>query len=758
MTPTAPATPSAGGREARSSSVTERLAVWTSHRSGLALAGWAVALMAAIAMTAAFVGDALSGDEEITSNTESRRADQLQAQRLVDGSPDATEVVVVRSATATVEQPRFRRRVETLAAKLLQAGAIRVSTFYDTGDRRLVSRDEHASGMLVALGRDGEDKAEDAVDAVRRADGQAGFDVAITGEFTLDGDFAALAEEDLRNGELGFGLPVALLVLLLVFGSVVAGLIPLLLAVVSITVALALVALVGQAFPLSVFATNMLTGMGLALGIDYSLFILSRYREERQRGRERADAIAATGATASRAVLFSGIAFTLAMLGLLLVPSTIMRSLAVGAITAALVSVAAALTLMPALLGLLGDRVDALRIPVFGQGARQPESRFWARIVRGVTRRPRLGLVPVTVALLALAVPVLSMRSGEAGVQTLPDRLTAKQGYLALNAAFPGETTEPVEIVVDGDAGSPAVRAGIARLTREIAGSELFGPPETETSRTGDLTVLTVPIQGDPLSAQALDAVRDLRSEQLPAAFPDTEVLVAGDTAESIDASDTMNRWLPIVLAFVLGLSFALLTIAFRSLVAAAKAIAVNLLSVGAAYGLLVLVFQEGIGNELFGFPQVDAIEAWVPLFLFAVLFGLSMDYHVFLLSRIRERYGQTRDNTDAIVHGVASTGRIITGAALIIIAVFSGFARGELVMFEQMGFGVALALLLDATVVRLILVPAAMQLLGDRNWYLPSWLRWLPDIHVEGDARKPRARPPAPALDSTHAVSTNDV
>src|SRR5829696_5568329 len=739
--------------------MTERVAIWTSHRPRLTLIGWALALVAAIAISAAFLGDALSGDEEVTGDTESRRADRLQAQRLADGSPDATEVVVLRSATATVDQPRFQRRVETVAEAVQRTGAVQVTTFYDTGDRRLVSRDEHASGMLVALGRDAEDDIENAVDAVRQADGQGGFDVAITGEFTLDGDFSTLAEEDLRNGELGFGLPAALIVLLIVFGSVVAGLIPVLLAVVSITVALALTALVGQAFALSVFATNMLTGMGLALGIDYSLFILSRYREERQRGRARADAIAAAGATASRAVLFSGIAFTLAMLGLLLVPSTIMRSLAVGAIAAALVSVAAALTLMPALLGLLGDRVDALRIPVLGRSARRPESRFWARIVRGVTARPLLGLVLVTAALLGLAMPVLSMRDGEAGVETLPDRLAAKQGYLALNAAFPGETTDPVEIVVDGDAGSPAVRDGIARLTHELARSKLFGPPQKETNRTGDLTVLTVPIQGDPLSAQALDAVRELRSEQLPAAFPDTEVLVAGDTAESIDASDTMNRWLPIVLAFVLGLSFALLTIAFRSLVAAAKAIAVNLLSVGAAYGLLVLVFQEGIGNELFGFPQVDAIEAWVPLFLFAVLFGLSMDYHVFLLSRIRERYGQTRDNTDAIVHGVASTGRIITGAALIIIAVFSGFARGDLVMFEQMGFGVALALLLDATVVRLVLVPAAMQVLGDRNWYLPSWLRWLPDIHVEGDARKPpRPRPPAPALDSSHAVSTNDV
>jgi RND superfamily putative drug exporter len=597
--------------------------------------------------------------------------------------------------------------------------------------------------MLVTLGRDAEDDIEGVVDAVRAADGRHGFHTTITGEFTLDADFSTLAEEDLRNGELGFGLPAALIVLLIVFGSVVAGLIPLLLAIVSIVVALALAALVGQAFPLSVFATNMLTAMGLALGIDYSLFVLSRYREERLHGREKLDAIAAVGATASRAVLFSGIAFTLAMVGLLFVPTTVMRSVAAGAIVVALVSVAAALTLLPALVSLLGDRVNALRIPYFGRTAGREQSRFWSRTVRAVIRRPLISVVLVTAALLAMAAPVLALRSGEAGVSTLPDRLAAKQGFLALNAEFPGETTDPVEVVIDGEAGSSAVQAGIERLRERLAGEDLLGRARRETNQAGDLTVLTIPIQGDALGEDAVDAVRELRSELIPDAFPDpaVEVLVSGETAESIDRSDTMSHWLPIVFAFVLGLSFVLLTVAFRSLVVAAKAIAVNLVSVGAAYGLLVLVFHEGIGNELLGFPQLHTIESWVPLFLFGVLFGLSMDYHVFLLSRIRERFRQTGDNSDAVAHGVGSTGRIITGAALIIIAVFSGFARGDLVMFQQMGFGVAVALLLDATVVRLVLVPAAMELLGERNWYLPSWIRWLPDVHVEGvEPRPPRA------------------
>src|SRR5215216_4338483 len=706
--------------------MTEQLAVWSSRRPWPAVAIWLAALVAAIAITAAFLGDALSGDEEITSDTESRRADDLRFERLAAerGRPGrgVSEVVVVRSVTATVDEPRFERRVRALAAELQREGATGVMSFYDSGERRLVSQDRDATAMLVTLGRDAEDDIEGVVETVQSADGRDGFDTSITGEFTLDDDFSTLAGEDLQNGELGFGLPAALIVLLIVFGSLVAGLVPLLMALVTITIALALLALVGQAFPLSVFATNMLTGMGLALGIDYSLFILSRYREERLHGREKLDAIAAIGATAGRAVLFSGIAFTLAMVGLLLVPSTIMRSLAAGAIVVALVSVVAALTLLPALLSLLGDRVNAMRIPFFGRTADRAESPFWSRAVRGVLRRPLISLVLATAALLALAAPVLALRSGEAGVSTLPDRLAAKQGYLALNTEFPGETTDPVEIVIDGDAASPAVQRGIERLTKRMASDDLLGRPQLETNRASDLTVLTVPLQGDSRGKAAVEAVRELRSEHVPAAFPGpgVEVLVGGETAESIDKSDTMSDWLPIVLAFVLGLSFVLLTIAFRSLVVAAKAITMNLLSVGAAYGLTVLVFQHGIGNELFGFPQVDTIESWVPLFLFAVLFGLSMDYHVFLLSRIRERFRETGDNTDAITHGVSSTGRIITGAALIIIAVFSGFARGDLVMLQQMGFGVAIALLLDATLVRLVLVPAAMRLLGDRNWYLP--------------------------------------
>jgi putative drug exporter of the RND superfamily len=523
---------------------------------------------------------------------------------------------------------------------------------------------------------------------------------------------------------------------------VVAGLVPLLLAIASIVVALALVALLAQAYDLSVFTQNMLIGMGLALGIDYSLFTLSRYREERLQGREKLDAIATAGATAGRAVLFSGIAFVLAMLGLLLVPSTIFRSLAAGAILVGIVSVIAALTLLPAVLALLGDRVNALRIPFFGRAAEQAgrEGRFWGAIVERVMRRPVLSLVLAAGLLFALAAPVLALDTGTSGAATLPDRFESKQGYLLLREEFPRHSTEPVEIAVAGDVREPAVERALTRLEQELARRPIFGEPVVEANEAGTVARITVPIADNPDGERAIAAVRELRSEAVPRAFAgvDTEVYVGGDTAEELDYHDTVNFWLPLVLLFVLGLSFVLLTIAFRSIVVAAKAIVMNLLSVGAAYGLLVLVFQEGVGNELLGLREAETIDAWVPLFLFAVLFGLSMDYQVFLLSRIRERYSQTGDNDAALAFGVGSTARLISGAALIIIAVFWGFAMGDTIAFQQMGFGVAVALLIDATIVRSVLVPATMTLLGKRNWYLPSWLSWLPDVHVEGAEPRP--------------------
>ena len=292
---------------------------------------------------------------------------------------------------------------------------------------------------------------------------------------------------------------------------------------------------------------------------------------------------------------------------------------------------------------------------------------------------------------------------------------------------------------------SEAVAAAITQFEASVADDPDFGPAQQQVSDNGQVALVSIPLVGDPDHTQARRGLDRLRTDLIPAAFDgtDTRVLVGGATAENVDYSDVINHWLPIVLTFVLGLSFLLLTLVFRSLVLSATAVVLNLLSVGAAYGLLVLVFQDGVGADLLGFQQVERVEAWVPVFLFSVLFALSMDYHVFLLSRIRERYAVTGETVDAVVHGIAATGRIITGAALIIVVVFAGFAAGQLVMFQQMGFGVAVALLVDATLIRMVVVPAAMTLLGPWNWYLPSWLNWLPELHVEGDPSP--APPPAP-------------
>jgi uncharacterized membrane protein YdfJ with MMPL/SSD domain len=425
-----------------------------------------------------------------------------------------------------------------------------------------------------------------------------------------------------------------------------------------------------------------------------------------------------------------------------------MKSLAVGAIAVGIVSVLAALTLLPALLGLLGDRVNALRLPFVGRSIGSGgEGRFWGGVVRGVMRRPVIYLVTFSALLIALAIPTIGLRLGSSGVSTLPDRLVSKQGYEALARDFPQASSSPALITISGDVNSPQVRAAIRDLRNRLRQDGVFGGSDLRFSSNGDVSAIGVEVGGDKTGEEALDAVRNVRSTIIPQVFrgTDAQVLVGGDTAENVDYIDTMNAWLPPVFVFVLGLSFVLLTVAFRSIVVAATSMALNLLSVGAAYGLVVLVFLHGIGSGLLGFQRVDAIDAWVPLFLFSVLFGLSMDYQVFLLSRIKERYDVSGSTPEAVEWGVSSTARLITGAALIIVAVFSGFAMGDLVMFQQMGFGIAVALLIDATIIRSVLLPAAMCLLGKWNWYLPSWLEWLPHIQIEAERPEERVALPSP-------------
>jgi RND superfamily putative drug exporter len=335
-------------------------------------------------------------------------------------------------------------------------------------------------------------------------------------------------------------------------------------------------------------------------------------------------------------------------------------------------------------------------------------------------------------------------------VSTLPDSFESKRAFAALAKDFSGGLSSPVEVVVDAPADDPAIRQGVERLQASLGTDRFLGPSQVEVNPARDLTVVSAPLKGDPASDAAVEAIERVRDDYVPQAFPEGtpgKVVTGGETAFNKDFFEITSEYMPVVFAFVLGLSFILLTVAFRSVVVPVKAILLNLLSVAAAYGLIVLVFQKGVGNEIFGFDKVEAIEAWLPLFLFSVLFGLSMDYHVFLLSRVREHYDQTGDNTESVAYGLRTTAGIITGAALIMVAVFGGFAGGELVSFQQMGFGLAAAVLIDATIVRSILVPSTMKLLGKRNWYLPKWLEWLPRVTVEGAHPERPPEPPEPRV-----------
>jgi putative drug exporter of the RND superfamily len=698
---------------------------------------WALVIAVCGTLAGTLLSGVLTTDAAFTNKPEAVRAADLIEERL-RGPEGPTEVFILRTerggaleaATTRLQQSALANGKDTVTSAV---------SFYDTKDESLISQDGRTALVPVSFvepeGQNLEEFRPIIEELRAEANDAEGIEAHTFGPITLEHDFNTIAEEDLRKGE-GFGMIVAFIVLVAVFGALVAGILPIAMAVGAIAVAMGLVALVGQLFEFSFFVTNMITMMGLAVGIDYSLFIVSRYREERRKGRDKLDAISASGATANRAVFFSGLTVVLALIGMLIIPTTIFRSLAAGSIFVVIASMAASLTLLPALLGLLGDRVNKGRVFRRKESAgSEPRHGFWDRVTHGVMGRPVVSLMVGVGLLLAAGFSYLDINTGWAGVSTLPDGTESKQAFAVLTSEFSGGLNSPVEVVVDGDVESAEVQGAMDRLQATLSSDPMFGGSQVETNEAGDLAVISAPINADPSGEAAVGSIETVRKEYVPEAFAgaDAEVLVGGETAFSKDFFDLTDTYTPIVFVFVLGLSFMLLTVVFRSIVVPVKAILMNLLSVGAAYGLIVLVIQKGVGAEFFGFQQVEAIEAWLPLFLFSVLFGLSMDYHVFLLSRIRERFDHTHDNTGSVAYGLRTTGGLITGAALIMVAVFGGFAAGELVSLQQMGFGLGVAVLIDATLVRSVLVPASMKLLGDRNWYLPKWLQWLPQVHIEG-------------------------
>jgi RND superfamily putative drug exporter len=725
-----------------------------------------VVILAIGGMFAGTLGDNVTTDFRILSNPEAQQGLDLIEERL--GRTPLDETVVITSGTLTVDDPAFQAVVTNTTSSLRampeQVDASSITNYLEQpADRRaaLISKDRHSAlipvtTLFTELPEGGKDKLFlDAITASSTAEVQ----VLPVGAISLNETFNRISEEDLLKGE-GVSIVAALIILVVVLGALVGAGLPLLLGIISIVVASGLAALVARVTEMSFIVTQMISMIGLAVGIDYALFIVERYREERRHGRPKLAAIEIAGGTASKAVLFSGMTVVFALIGLFLIPTTIYRSLGIGAALAVAVAVAAMLTLIPAILALLGDKVDWPRKhhyddreQIASQERRDAETihgGFWGTITRVVMARPVVALILSVGFLVTLAIPALDLRTGNNGAESLPPS-DVRRGFDILASPNGFDTagrSQPIMIAIAGT--TSEIQAGIDRLDAAFAADPATFAviAEPRWSASHDFAVVDLYLRTDANSQGTRDTITALRETVVPAAFSglSADVYVTGEAAFNFDFGTVVDQWTPWVFAFVLGLSFVLLTMAFRSIIVPAKAIIMNLLSVGAAYGLLVAVFQKGYLHTALGFQQTPTIEAWLPIFLFCVLFGLSMDYHVFLISRIREHYDATRNNAESVAVGLQATAKIITGAALIMVAVFGGFAAGRLAPLQQLGFGLGAAILIDATVIRSILVPSAMTLLGDRNWYMPRWLTWLPDLRVEGTPAVPVATFPIAA------------
>jgi putative drug exporter of the RND superfamily len=738
------------------------------------LAAWVVILVLGLVIQGIFPANTTT-DAGLLNNPESQQGWALLEEHGIREERRASETVVIQSATTTVDDPTFQATVQraTDAFRADTDIVASVVNYYELSAQdpeaaaHLVSADRRTTIIPVTLAGSLEEGVEHGSDVMTLLhtlqDAAPDFTILTVGDGSLNEEVNKLAEKDIARGE-SIGASVALLIMIVLFGALVAAFVPLILAIISIGIAFSLAAIVSQFSELSFVVTSIIPMIGLAVGIDYALFVVERYREERRRGAAKLDAIEIAGSTASRAVLFSGMTVILALAGLFIAPTNDYRSVSIGAILVVAVAVVATLTLIPAVIALLGDKLEWPRRNRYNaettarQAAWDQEtmhSGFWGRMSRVVMGKPVVSLVLAVSFLLLCASPFLHLNQGFNFASALPDEFESKAAFDILDEEFSAGLISPVEIVVDAPLDDPATDVAIAAIIQSLGeattaeGTLLYGAATITRSSDNAITLISVPMNLDPDEEAATAAIGQLRDEIIPpiaASLPSGQILTTGLSANNVDFLEVLNTYTPIVILFVLGLSFLVLVVVFRSLVVAAKAIAMNLLSVGAAYGLIVWVFQEGNLTGFLGFQQTDVIEAGLPLFMFAVLFGLSMDYHVFLLSRIREHYDHSHRNAESVAVGLQQTAKIITGAALIMVAVFGGFASGSLVFIQQLGFGLGVAILIDATIVRSILVPSAMALLGDRNWYLPTWLRWLPDVRIDGAPGAPVVAPPLAA------------
>ena len=716
-----------------------RMGRWSAEHRVKAIGGWLVFVIAAV-MIGGSIGTETLADEDYGVG-ESREADQAVAANYPDR---ASETLLVKSGEGTsATDPEFRAVVDDAVADLEGTEYVKkVESPYAPGNQAQISADGSAALIQFKIPEPPESSDATVEDRVEPAlataaslqDANPGFEIGQFGDASASKQLSESFEEDFQRAEVT-SLPITLVILLFAFGAVVAALVPLLLAATAVAAAIGLLGPLSQVWPVDEAAASVILLIGLAVGVDYSMFYLRREREERARGNAPDAALAAAAATSGRAVLVSGVTVVIAMSGMYLAGASTFTSFATGTILVVAMAVIGSLTVLPAVLSKLGDRVNKGRIPFLRRPEERAgrEPRVWSAILTPVLRRPGIAAALATALLLVLAIPVLNLKMAVPGIDSLPQDLGVIQTYNAIQDEFPGNQI-PAEVVIErGDATQAEVRAAVGDLEAAVADNELYEPPVTvDVSPNGEVVVVDVPIAGDGTNETSYAALTELREEIIPSTLgglSGAEANVTGFTAGSEDFNQLMSERVPIVFAFVFAMAFALLLITFRSIVIPIKAIVLNLLSVGAAYGIVTWIFQEGHLEGLLGFESTGAVTSWLPLFLFVVLFGLSMDYHVFILSRIREAYDRGMSTSDAVEHGIKTTASVVTAAAIVMVAVFAIFATLSAVEFKQFGVGLGVAVLIDATIIRGVLLPAAMKLLGDWNWYLPRSLRWLPQV-----------------------------
>ena len=715
-----------------------RMARWSGQHRKKAIFGWF-----AFVLVVFFVGSNVIVQKDI-ADVDQFSGESGDAEQALDraGMRPTEEVVFMQSDELTVTDPEFRGAMEDVVDRISAVRYVENVTSPLTGDGE-TSADGHAALVQFEIAGDSTETSDRvdptlaAVAAAQRAHPE--LDIEQFGGASADKAIDAVINDDLKKAGM-LSLPITLIILTITFGTLVAAGVPLLIGITSVMAALGLVAITSHLFPADSNLPAVVLLIGLAVGVDYSLFYLRREREERAAGRSERAALETAAATSGRAVLISGVTVIVAMAGMFISGDKAFISFAEGTILVVAIAMFASLTILPAMLSWLGDRVEKGRIPLLGRRRRPAgQSRFWTALTGRVMRRPGLSILLAGGLLVALAIPALQMKIVTSGIDELPQDEPVIQTYNKVKKVFPSEGVTAIVVVEADDVRSGAAAAGIADLRAEVKGSNAF-LPGTEVIYGGDATVaqINVPTPGNGTDAPSVNALTELRDEIIPATVGSVEgttVNVSGDAANSEDFANQLSSRLPLIFAFVFGLAFLLLLVTFRSIVIPIKAIVLNLLSVGAAYGVLVLVFQNGNGESLLGFTSNGGVTNWLPLFLFVVLFGLSMDYHVFILSRVKELYDRGMSTDEAVKQGISTTAGTVTSAAIVMVGVFSVFVTLAFLDFKELGLGLAVAVLIDATIIRGVLLPASMKVLGDWNWYLPSWLEWLPKVGAERDA-----------------------